>query len=422
MSLRLLHISDIHFRRRVWDADADVHRELVADVRALVDAEGPIDAVLVGGDIAFGGEPEEYAMASEWLKKIRAAAGSLDESRVWTVPGNHDINRTILRESVLALQFREDLAAVAPNDLDFALQKRVNDPSADGLIKPLEPYNDFARPFNCAVKLKQPHWLDRSLRAGGLEVQLTGLNSVLTSGPGHDAEGLVLGTYQCQLPRDAGTIRIAMVHHPPGWIRDWDVVSPFLHRAHILLFGHEHAFAARQLSVGGTLEVAAGAVTPERQEHGPEDPYVPSFNVITIDVAENVEVTVHPRKWDHEHSRFSLHPDGLQTFQVGLDPQSPEPELPNPVAAAQPAEASPLVAERGNVEDGTISADLRLLAVQFMNLPATQKLQIARDLQLIEEDDLAVPFDDLFLEVLARVRHRGLVNELREAVRGNGIV
>ena len=57
-----------------------------------------------------------------------------------------------------------------------------------------------------------------------------------------------VGTFQCELPRALNRVHLAFVHHPPTWIRDWGAVESLLRkRAHILLFGHEHAFAARQL-------------------------------------------------------------------------------------------------------------------------------------------------------------------------------
>lgn len=157
MPLRILHLSDIHFHASAWNADGDVHDELIPDLSRIVESEGPVDAILVGGDIAFGGKPEEFAMATSWLERVRIAAGGLDESRVWTVPGNHDLDWAVVESSPIALRFRDDIANAEAQQVDYALNVWVQDPCSDGLIKPLDAYNEFARPFSCAVQLKSPH-------------------------------------------------------------------------------------------------------------------------------------------------------------------------------------------------------------------------------------------------------------------------
>jgi len=64
----LLHISDIHFRAPDYldpnlDPDRPYRTRLVQDVRAQVANLGPVGAILIGGDIAFRGAPEEYQVA-----------------------------------------------------------------------------------------------------------------------------------------------------------------------------------------------------------------------------------------------------------------------------------------------------------------------------------------------------------------------
>ena len=70
MPLRIVHVSDIHFSNGQWDEDSDQRRELIEDLQTLVVEGGPIDAVLVGGDIAFSGKGEQYAIAHQWLADL----------------------------------------------------------------------------------------------------------------------------------------------------------------------------------------------------------------------------------------------------------------------------------------------------------------------------------------------------------------
>jgi predicted phosphodiesterase len=425
MPLRILHLSDIHFHIADWDADGDVHRELISDVASLVTEEGALDAVLIGGDIAFSGAAAEYLKATNWIQEVRFAAGGLDESRVWMVPGNHDVDWAVVGQSLTAKQFRDDIASRSGETVDHTLGAWIRDPCSDGLIKPLDAYNDFARPYSCAIRFKQPHWNDRSLTVDGQAVQLTGLNSVLMSGGRASDDHLVVGTFQAQLSRTPPAIRIAMIHHPPSWLRDWDVVEPFMRRAHVLLFGHEHAFAPRQRTPGGTVEISAGAVTPEREAGIPTPPYVPSYNVVTLSFDEVLRVRVHPRLWNNPRSRFELHPDGLSEFEVALDPAVDD-LLGAAEPAAEPIDASPLVEERspasGNIDEATEVAALRLLAVQFMNLQTSDKVFIAGELDVLDSPDDLRPLDEVFPEVLERIRDRGLIPKLRELMGAHGRV
>src|SRR5690242_3685104 len=67
----LLHISDIHFRHPEcttgMDPELPYRTMLVQDARRLSAELGPIDAILVTGDIAYHALPLEYKAAYEWL-------------------------------------------------------------------------------------------------------------------------------------------------------------------------------------------------------------------------------------------------------------------------------------------------------------------------------------------------------------------
>ena len=97
MGLKLLHISDIHFKcfkdHQFLDLDKDIQTEIEFDLRDLKKEYGKIDIILIGGDIAFSGKEEEYQIADEWIKKICEITGC-EEVNVLTVPGNHDVDRS----------------------------------------------------------------------------------------------------------------------------------------------------------------------------------------------------------------------------------------------------------------------------------------------------------------------------------------
>ena len=98
----IVHLSDIHFRHPICatnrDPDKPFRTRLIQDARQRVQAIGHVDAILVGGDIAFAGKPEEYAVALSWLYELADACGCR-HTRIYVVPGNHDIDRDIILEN-----------------------------------------------------------------------------------------------------------------------------------------------------------------------------------------------------------------------------------------------------------------------------------------------------------------------------------
>ncbi len=101
-ALVLVHLSDIHFRdpRRGTTGilDADLRRELQSDALRVVAVAGRAEGILVGGDIAHSGRKEEYEIAREWLNSFCGRLGC-ETDDVWVVPGNHDVDRSVLEGS-----------------------------------------------------------------------------------------------------------------------------------------------------------------------------------------------------------------------------------------------------------------------------------------------------------------------------------
>src|SRR5690242_19041020 len=89
-----VHLSDIHFRNgRVddaHDADKDLRNELERDLRRIATSQvRKVDGIIVSGDIAFGGQPDEFDFAKGWLKRI-AELVACPADAIMVTPGNHD--------------------------------------------------------------------------------------------------------------------------------------------------------------------------------------------------------------------------------------------------------------------------------------------------------------------------------------------
>ena len=91
-----LHISDLHFRTsQAYDANV-VLRALLRDVAERIEQEGlQPDFLAVSGDIAFSGQPAEYDLARRFFDDLLRTT-ELPKERLFLVPGNHDVNRSLV--------------------------------------------------------------------------------------------------------------------------------------------------------------------------------------------------------------------------------------------------------------------------------------------------------------------------------------
>src|SRR5215813_5173946 len=97
MALTFPHLSNIHFNQRHavgWDPDDVLRDALMVDLRHVISEHGPVDHVVVTGDIAFSGQSQEYGALRTWLADVYAVTCKPSGS-VLVVPGNHDVNRSV---------------------------------------------------------------------------------------------------------------------------------------------------------------------------------------------------------------------------------------------------------------------------------------------------------------------------------------
>jgi predicted phosphodiesterase len=412
--LRLLHISDIHYAgyEGAWDYDHDLRAELLLDLERLLDGES-LDGVLVGGDVTFRASTDEYLDASSWLKEV-CDVGGCRHSSVWTVPGNHDIDWRRVEASAIVEEFHDALRLCEIGDIDGQLRRRLHDDeNGDVLLGPLENYNTFALPFGCPSTRKQLAWTDvDNLSLGRYPIHLIGVNSALISDrkdPREVAEAMVLGRAQCQIERVANSIRIVLCHHPPGWVRDWDAVGPYLRsRAHVIFYGHEHTFAAKQEG-SGVVEVFAGAVHPEREEV-----WVPSYNVVELHLdADTLGVRVLAREWDPDATRFSAGDSESYEFTIPMQP----------VAEGNGTGVDEDVSGDGDStveesEESPGTSEHKDLFYRFLDLPRTTRLTIAAKLDLLGAEDRDLPDHELFPQLLRRAEEQNLIDQLAKEVLG----
>ena len=100
--VQFLHISDLHAKgpaeKEPWRRRRVLGKAWQWNLEAILEEEGPVDFVFFTGDAAQSGKPGEYAEVTDFLQALREEL-HVAPDRVFTVPGNHDIDRTV-REDV----------------------------------------------------------------------------------------------------------------------------------------------------------------------------------------------------------------------------------------------------------------------------------------------------------------------------------
>ena len=185
----LLHISDIHFQHPACatphlDPDRPYRTRLIQDARDRVSVHGNVDAIVVGGDIAFKGAPEEYKAALEWLDELATATGCPRE-RIYVVPGNHDVDRKFIERTPATRNAQAAIKnAATPARREREVRLQFGDPETGrSLLAPLTAYNDFAARFAC--QLYPPdrlYWLNELPMGQGVTLRIHGLTSTIISG------------------------------------------------------------------------------------------------------------------------------------------------------------------------------------------------------------------------------------------------
>jgi predicted phosphodiesterase len=418
----ILHLSDIHFRYPVCASETDPDRpfrtRLLQDARARVAKLGPIEAILVGGDIAFAGKPEEYAAALKWLNEL-ADACKCPRARIYVIPGNHDIDRKIIIDNLAVQNAQQAIIRAADKERELGKQFRHKE-TGPALLAPLSAYNDFAAPFSCQVFTPEKlFWHQGIPFADGVQLRIYGLTSTLLSGAGapedrnDEPQDLYLSPLQTVLDPVDNVVNLVMCHHPPDWFMDGDKVADDVKgRASIHLFGHKH----RQRIDRDPRYVAfsAGAVNPDRRERD----WRPGYNIIRISLGPNargnpcLEVEAHLLEWqtspemfrpilDDDFDNSDVHRAEVRLRNIHLA-ATPAVAVPPVTAAVQPVDAEAAMGEER----------ARNIVLRFWDLTMSDRREISQKLHLLEPDEMNLPQPERYGRALLRAGQRKQLDEL----------
>ena len=114
-SLRILHLSDVHFGQTIRSkTEWRLRRVLGAAWKENLDeiaADGPPDIVCFTGDIAFSGQATEYVEASAFFDQLLTHLG-VPNSRLFVVLGNHESSAAFALIGTLAIHAERLIRAI----------------------------------------------------------------------------------------------------------------------------------------------------------------------------------------------------------------------------------------------------------------------------------------------------------------------
>lgn len=430
--MQLLHLSDIHFRqawclRPCLDRDRAIRTRLVSSIGEHVAKFGPVDAILVTGDLAFAGKSFEYQFAIDWLMNDVAPTAGCNLNQIFTVPGNHDVDRDMIEEDLAIRNALDAIRRASDQRRNGVLVDQIHhEDTARSLFKPLTAYNDFATRFGCQVYApEQIYWKQELKLNAGVILRLHGLTSTLISGYVRDngsqedkERELYLSPLQTEVIDPAeNVVNLIMSHHPPSWCMDHDDIQSILpDRAALQFFGHRHQQRVQREKY--FMRFDAGALHPNRQENS----WRPCYNLIRLNVvgdgvARSLEIEATLMEWQVNPEQFSPRKDGHSDVYHHQIP------IPGCATNAGATTMIPTVAHKSTAASSAASVttvmsqiNSRNLMMRFWDLSSSRRYQIALDLGLITPEEANIPEPERYSRAFRRAVERGMFDTLVEEV------
>ena len=428
----MLHISDIHFKSpdcldQWMDPDHPIRTRMMRDLAEQVKTLGNVSAILIGGDIAFKAAPDEYQAARTWIQQLSQISGCPKE-RIFVVPGNHDVDRGVIKGSVQIQNVQHVIASTALTDREWKLRQQLREETTGQLLfQAHSAYNEFAAPFGCQIWPAKPFWHQDIPLDDSVSLRIYGLTSTLLSGrEGNDDKerDLYLSPLQTVLDPVPNTLNLVLCHHPIDWLADGEAVDDALNaRAAFHVFGHKHK---QRLQMDPSyVRFAAAAVNPARNEH----PYNPGYNLIRLQVAgagaeRCVKVEVYQRRMQDNPERFIAiqNSQGHDFFTSSI--LVPE-EAGIPVMAFEPAKAVPTEELHEHsigmpaIQDAEATMgeeDTRDLLYRFWSLSSSQRRDIVTSLDLLEDGEMKLPEPERYGRALIRAAQLNIMDKIAAEV------
>lgn len=324
MGLVLAHLSDVHFRQEEVDNPL-LHRlpSLCGAIRSTLE-HGDDLIIVYSGDIAFSGNPEEYAHAITLItvlnNEIKEHTGKAPYHVF--VPGNHDVDFT---STECDLSIRENLINTHDPKIPFT------EGMEDYVIKPQKAYRDFIEKIKMHFKVYAVFGLIENaiIQLGPTQISLNMLNtariSKLNEVPGSLWIPIDKIEHNFKEIPSLETLSIAILHHPYNWHLPDNAMmlkKVLEFNCDIVITGHEHSadwFQKNKRSTEQNLYLEGGVL-----QEG-DDPDLSAFNIVKIRLSDKIfnclsftwqESIYEPQADPSEHKFIRFRQPLLQGFDL----------------------------------------------------------------------------------------------------------
>lgn len=306
--IKILHISDFH--ARLGD-EMYLEKRASALLQDIGQLNVKIDLVLFTGDVAFSGQPSEFALADRLLiqpikKRIRNVHKPVP---VLIIPGNHDVDRTKI-DDIYEAGLRTTLV-----NSETAL-KALEDTSGR---KRLKAYYDYAD----SIGLTTETYYVQNFTISGVKIGIAALNSAWRCSGDTDEKQLFLTEHQIYNAARSlvdADIRIALVHHPTKWLHpseDDATIFDLKRNFDLILTGHLHAQDSR-----GELTPASDCLLLSAPALCDGHLPIAGYNIYSI-AYEGKTVQADYRQFIPERAEFDkdvrFAKDGTKTFRLPIN-------------------------------------------------------------------------------------------------------
>ena len=278
MTMVVLHLSDIHIKHKS-DPILTRAKNIAACIYASL-PEASTVFILVSGDVAFAGKPEQYTLAQSFLGAIAAQIREEKSIPVRFIlcPGNHDCD----------FDSSSGLRKLAIDAVNHQGGSVVDESVIKECCSVQKPFFEFAMAMNkdYAKSSGDSLWQTLSYEVGAKDLVFDCINVAWMSQL-HEQPGTLVIPHERYLTERQGKaeLRIAVMHHPLNWLSQHmyrDFRKALRRYENVVFTGHEHLG-----NVGENIDAESGhsAYVEGCVLQGEKDLSDSGFNVVVFDLS-----------------------------------------------------------------------------------------------------------------------------------------
>jgi hypothetical protein len=349
MAISWLHLSDVHECDKERYHRVAMYEAIVAEVKA----NPPVDFVFFTGDLAFSGIAHEYKLLKEHLlTPLRAVLPTT--CALFTVPGNHDVDRKRVSKPRLWIDDEQERAAFQ-NIGGEGQRKR-----GDTLLPRFEAYRELEAEYSAWGE----NWLAseqgsicKVVAVGGHRIAVVGINSAWLCQDDEDWGRLTAGRTMVDAAlRQAEAAQpdflVVLGHHPLAAMigeKEWsdgDRIRQRLEQANAVYFhGHLHVSGGQR--TGDSMQSVLAIQAPSGFQAADSRVWRNGllWGMADLDAGHLI---ITPKRWNDDHRAYVFDSDaaapryrvaGRDSFSFQLPGHATAINLPETAADATPVPA-----------------------------------------------------------------------------------